>query len=90
MVAHNEVNSTELHLDIAVDVQGQDPLEFLPLAEAIEDKPYPNDNVEHILQLQEELRRAKARIEEQRKHIVDLQSELLAKDKLIRAMQEKH
>jgi hypothetical protein len=39
---------------------------------AIEDEPHPNDNVEYILQLQEELRRARVRIEEQTKHIEDL------------------
>jgi hypothetical protein len=90
MVAQDEVNGTELHVDIVVEVQGQDPLEFLPHVEAIEEEPHPNDNAEHILELQEELRRARARIEEQKKHIKDLQSELLVKDELIRTMQEKH
>jgi hypothetical protein len=65
-------------------------LEFLPHTEAIEEEPHPNDNAKKILELQEELRRARARIEEQNKHIEDLQSELLVKDELIRAMQEKH
>jgi hypothetical protein len=65
-------------------------LEFLPHAEAIEKEPHPNDNAEHILELQEELRRARARIEEQKKHTEDLQNELLVKDELIIAMQEKH
>jgi cell division protein FtsL len=55
-----------------------------------EGEPHPNDNTKHILELQEELRRARARIEEQKKHIEDLQSELLVEDELIRAMQEKH
>jgi hypothetical protein len=90
MVAQDEVNGTELHVDIAVEVQGQDPLEFLPHVEAIEEEPHPNDNAEYILELQEELYRTRARIEEQKKHIEDLQSELLVKDELIRAMQEKH
>jgi hypothetical protein len=90
MVAQDEVNSIEIHVEIAVEVQGQEPLEFLPHAETIEEEPHPNDNAKHILELQEELRRARARIEEQKKHIVDLQSELLIKDELIRAMQEKH
>jgi hypothetical protein len=90
MVAQDEVNSTEIHVEIAMEVQGQEPLEFLPHTEANEDEPHPNDNAKHILELQEELRRAQARIEEQKKHIEDLQSELLVKDELIRAMQEKH
>jgi hypothetical protein len=90
MVAQDEVNSTELHVEIAMDVQGQEPLEFLPHTKANEEEPHPNDNAKHILELQEELRRARARIEEQNKHIEDLQSELLVKDELIRAMQEKH
>jgi hypothetical protein len=64
MVAQDQDNSTELQVDIAMEVQGQDPLEFLPLTEAIEDEPHPSDNTEHILQLQKELRRARARIEE--------------------------
>jgi hypothetical protein len=64
MVAQDKVNSMELHVDIAVEVQGQDPLEFLPLAEVIEEEPHSNDNVKHILELQEELHRARARIEE--------------------------
>jgi hypothetical protein len=49
-------------VDIVVEVQGQDPLDFLPLIEAIEDEPHPNENAEHILQLQEELHRVRARI----------------------------
>jgi hypothetical protein len=61
-------------------------LEFLPHVEAIEEEPHPNDNAEHIVELQEELRRTRARIEEQKKHIEDLQSELLVKDELIRTM----
>ena len=89
MVAQDEVNGTELHVDIAMEVQGQYPLEFLSYAEVIEEEPHPNDNAEHILELQEELCR-RVRIEERKKHIEDLQSELLVKDKLIRAMQEKH
>jgi hypothetical protein len=90
MVVQDEVKSTELHVEIAVEVQGQEPLEFLLHTEAIEEEPHPNDNAKHILELQEELCRARARIEEQNKHIEDLQSELLVKDELIRAMQEKH
>jgi hypothetical protein len=90
MLAQDEVNSTEIHVKIAVEVQGQKPLEFLPHTKANEEEPHPNDNAKHILELQEELCRARARIEEQKKHIEDLQSELLAKDELIRAMQEKH
>jgi hypothetical protein len=90
MVAQDEVKSTQLHVEIAGDVQGQEPLEFLPHTEAIEEEPHPNDNAKHILERQEELRRAWARIEEQNKHIEDLQSELLVKDELIRRMQEKH
>jgi hypothetical protein len=90
MVAEDEVNSTEIHVEIAVEVQGQEPLEFLPHTETNEEEPHPNDNAKHILELQEELRRARARIEEQKKHIEDLQSELLVKDELIRTMQEKH
>jgi hypothetical protein len=90
MVVQDEVNGTKLHVDIAMEFQGQDPLEFLPHVEGIEEESHPNDNVEHFLELQEELRRARARIEEQKKHIEDLQSELLVKDELIRAMQEKH
>ena len=86
MVVQNEVNSTELHVDITMEVQGQDPLEFLPHIEALEEEPHPNDNVKHILELQEELRRTRATIEEQKKHIEDLQSALLVKDGLIRAM----
>jgi hypothetical protein len=58
-------------------------------SKAIEDEPHPSDNAKHILQLQEELGRARARIEEQTKHIEDLQSALLAKDELIRSLQEK-
>jgi cell division protein FtsL len=65
-------------------------LEFLPYTKANEEEPHSNDNAKQILELQEELRRARARIEEQNKHIEDLQSELLVKDELIRAMQEKH
>jgi hypothetical protein len=90
MVEQDEVNSTEIHVEIVVEVQGQEPLEFLLHTEANEEEPHPNDNAKHILELQEELRRARARIEEQNKHIEDLQSELLVKDELIRAMQEKH
>jgi hypothetical protein len=90
MVAQDKVNSTEIHVEIAVEVQGQEPLEFLPHIEANEEEPHPNDNAKHILELQEELRRTRARIEEQNKYIEDLQSELLVKDELIRAMQEKH
>jgi hypothetical protein len=89
MVAQDQDNSMELQVDTIVEVQGQDSLEFPPLTEAIEDEPHPNDNAKHILQLQEELGIARARIEEQTKHIEDLQSELLAKDELIRSMQEK-
>ena len=59
-------------MDIAVEVQGQDPLESLPHSEAIEEEPHPNDNVEHILELQGELCRIRVRIEEQKKHIEDL------------------
>ena len=90
MVPQDKVNSTELHVDIPTEVQGQDPLEFLRHTEALEEEPHPNDNVKHILELQEELRRAQATIEEQKKHIEDLQSELLVKVGLIRAMQEKY
>jgi hypothetical protein len=90
MVAQDEVNSTEIHVEIAVEVQGQEPLEFLPHTEFNEEEPHPNDNAKHILELQEELHRARVRIEEQKKHIEDLQSELLVKVELIRAMQEKH
>jgi hypothetical protein len=90
MVAQDEVNSIEIHVEVAVEVQGQEPLEFLPHAEANKEEPHPNDNAKHILKLQEELCRARARIEEQKKHIEDLQSELLVKDELIKAMQEKH
>jgi hypothetical protein len=86
MVAQDKVNSTEIHVEIAVEVQGQEPLEFLPHTEVNEEEPHPNDNAKHILELQEELRRAQVRIEEQKKHIEDLQSELLVKDELIRAM----
>jgi hypothetical protein len=64
MVAQDQDNSMELEVDITVEVQGQDPLEFPPLTEAIEDEPHPNNNDEYILQLQEELRRARVRIEE--------------------------
>jgi hypothetical protein len=52
------------HVEIPVEVQGQEPLEFLPHTEAIEEEPHPNDNAKHILELQEELHRARARIEE--------------------------
>jgi hypothetical protein len=90
MVAQDEVNSTEIHVEIVVEVQGQEPLEFLPHTEANEEEPHPNDNAKHILELQEELRRARVSIEEQKKHIEDLKNELLVKDELIRAMQEKH
>jgi hypothetical protein len=62
MVAQDQDNSTKLQVDIVVEVQGQDPLDFLPLIEAIEDEPHPNENAEHILQLQEELHRVRARI----------------------------
>jgi hypothetical protein len=64
MVAQDEVNSTELHVEITVEVQGQEPLEFLPHREANEEEPHPNDNAKYIVELQEELRRAQARIEE--------------------------
>ena len=90
MVAQDEVNSIEIHVEIAVEVQGQKPLEFLPYTEPNEGELHPNDNAKHILELQEELRRSWARIEEQKKHIEDLQSELLVKDELIRAIQEKN
>jgi hypothetical protein len=90
MVTQDEVNGTELYVGIVVEVQGQDPLEFLLHAGTIEEEPHPNNNAEHILRLQEELCRARVRIEEQKKHIEDLQNELLVKDELIRAMQEKH
>jgi hypothetical protein len=90
MVAQDEVNSTEIHVEIVVEVQGQEPLEFLPHTEANEEEPHPNDNAKHILELEDELRRARVRIEEQKKHIEDLQSELLVKNELIRTMQEKH
>ena len=63
MVAQDQDNSMELQVDIAVEVQGQDPLEFLPLIKVIEDEPNSNDNAEYILQLQEELHRAGAKIE---------------------------
>jgi hypothetical protein len=88
MVAQDEVNSTKIHVEIAVEVQGQEPLEFLLHTDANEEEPHPNDNARHILELQEELCRAQVRIEEPKKHIEDLQSELLVKDELIRAMQE--
>ena len=90
IVAQDEVKGIELHVGIPVEVQGQDSLEFLLHIGAIEEEPHSNDNVEYILELQEELRRTRARIEEQKKHIEDLQSELLFKDELIRAIQEKH
>jgi hypothetical protein len=64
MVAQDANNSKGLHVDITLEVQGQDPLEFLPYTEAIEDEPHPNDNAEQILQLQEELHIARVRIEE--------------------------
>ena len=72
MVAQDKVNSIEFHVDITMEVQRQDPLEFLPHTEALEEEPHSNDIVEHILELQEELRRARATIEEQKKHIEDL------------------
>jgi chromosome segregation ATPase len=62
-------------------------LEFLPPTEVIEEDS--RDNIKHILQLQEELDRARTRIEGQTKHIEDLQSELLAKEELIRSLKEK-
>ena len=72
MVAQDKVNSIELHVDIPMEVQRHDPLEFLPCIEALEEEPHLNNNVEHILELQEELRRVWATIEEQKKHIEDL------------------
>jgi hypothetical protein len=51
MVAQDEVNSTEIHVEIAVEVQGQESLEFLPHIEANEEEPRPNDNAKHILEL---------------------------------------
>ena len=89
ILEQDKVNSTELHVDITMEVQGQDPLEFLPHIEALEEEPHPNDNVEYNLKLEEELRRARATIEEQKKRIGDLESEVLVKDRLIRAMQGK-
>jgi predicted RNase H-like nuclease (RuvC/YqgF family) len=89
MVAQDQEHSIELQVDIAVEIQGQDPLEFPLPTEAIEEEPHPKDNAKHILQLQEELSKARARIEEQTKHIENLQSELLAKDELIRSLEEK-
>jgi hypothetical protein len=89
MVVQDQEHNMELQVDITMEIQGQDPLEFPPPTEANEEEPHPKDNVEHILQLQEELDKASARIEEQTKHIEDLQSELLAKDELIRSLEEK-
>ena len=65
-------------------------MEFFPHIEALEEEPHPNDNVKHNLQLEEELRRARATIEELKKRVGDLESELLVKDRLIRAMQVEH
>jgi hypothetical protein len=90
MVEQDEVNSTKLHVDITMEVEGQDRLEILPHTEALEEEPHPNDNVEHNLEVEEELRRARATIEELKKRVGDLESELLVKDRLIRAMQVKH
>ena len=90
IVVQDEVNSTEIHVEIAMEVQEQEPLEFLLHIEANEEEQHPNNNAKHILELQEELCRVQARIKEQKKHIEALQSELLVKDELIRAMQEKH
>jgi hypothetical protein len=42
MVAQDEVHSTEIHVEIAVEVQGQEPLEFLPHTEVNEEEPHLN------------------------------------------------
>jgi hypothetical protein len=41
MVVQDEVNGMELHVDIAVEVQEQDPLEFLPHAEGLKRSHIP-------------------------------------------------
>jgi hypothetical protein len=41
MVGQDQKNSIELQVDIAVEIQGRDHLEFPPLTEAIEDEPHP-------------------------------------------------
>ena len=74
IVVQDKVNNTKLHVEITMEVQGQDPLEFLLHTEALEEEPHPNNNVKHILKFQEELRRTWKTIEEQKKHIEDLQS----------------
>lgn len=87
MVDQDEVNSTELHVDITMEVEGQDRLEILPHTEALEEERHPNDNVGRNFEVEEELRRAQATIEELKKRVGDLESELLVKERLIRAMQ---
>ena len=44
MVAQDEVKSMELHVEITVEVQGQEPLEFLLHTKVIKEEPHPNDN----------------------------------------------
>ena len=51
MVAQDEVKSTELHVEIAIEAQGQESLAFLPHSKAIEEEPHPNNNAKHILEL---------------------------------------
>ena len=79
----------ELQIDIAMVYQGQDPFEFPPPTEMIQEEPHSKDNVEYILRLKQELGRAKTSIEEQTKHIEDLQSELLVKDELISSLHQR-
>jgi hypothetical protein len=61
----------------------------LPPIEFIGEQSHSRDNCAYILQLEEELDRARATIQEQTKHIVELQSQLKAKNELIRSLQDK-
>jgi hypothetical protein len=56
--------------------------------EVIQEEPHSNNNAKYILELEEELGRARATTKEQTKLIEDLQSQLLAKDELISLLQQ--
>jgi hypothetical protein len=90
MAAQDQEHNMELQVDIAMEIQGQDPFEYSPLTDVIQVEPHYQGNVKYILQLEEELCRIRATIEEQTQHIEDLQSQLLAIDELISLLQQTH
>jgi hypothetical protein len=71
-----------------MEYQQKDPFAFLPPTELIHEEPHFQNNAKYILRLKKELDRAKATIEEQKIYIKDLQSQFLAKDKLIDLLQQ--